>query len=53
MPIPNGKNEEEMWEIFETLFDKIEEEDELYIDLTHRFRYIPMLVMIFPNYANS
>jgi CRISPR-associated Csx2 family protein len=51
VPIPNGKNEEEMWEIFETLFDKIEIKDELYIDLTHSFRYIPMLVMVFSNYV--
>jgi len=51
VPIPNGKDEEEMWEIFETLFGKIEEEDELYIDLTHSFRYIPMLVMVFSNYV--
>lgn len=49
--IPNGKNEDEMWKIFETLYDKIEDEDELYIDLTHSFRYIPMLVMVFSNYV--
>jgi CRISPR-associated Csx2 family protein len=49
--IPDGKNDEEMWGIFEKLYDLIEEDDELYIDLTHSFRYIPMLVMVFSNYV--
>lgn len=49
--IPNGKNEEEMWEIFQKLYDNIQVGDELYIDLTHSFRYIPMMMMVFSNYA--
>ena len=49
--IPDGNNEEEMWKIFEKLYELIEDEDELYVDLTHSFRYIPMLMMVFCNYA--
>lgn len=49
--IPDGNNEKEMWKIFDTLYSIIEEEDELYVDLTHSFRYIPMLMMVFCNYA--
>ena len=51
VPIPDGKNEEEMWTIFTTLFDELDKGDELYIDLTHAFRYLPMLVLVLTNYA--
>jgi CRISPR-associated Csx2 family protein len=49
--IPDGKNETEMWGIFKVLFDLIEDEDELYLDLTHSFRYLPMLLLVFGNYV--
>lgn len=49
--IPEGKNEEEMWEIFNTLFALVNEDDELYIDITHSFRYLPMMLLVFCNYA--
>lgn len=51
VPIADGNNEEEMWDIFQALYDHIQEGDELYFDLTHSFRYIPMLVLVFGNYA--
>jgi len=51
IPIPKGENEKEMWEIFNKLFDALQEEDELYFDLTHSFRYLPMLVLVLGNYA--
>ena len=35
--IPDGKDEDEMWQIFETAFKLLEDEDELYFDLTHSF----------------
>lgn len=49
--IPEGKNEEEMWEIFDILLGLTEENDELYFDLTHSFRYLPMLLLVFGNYV--
>jgi CRISPR-associated Csx2 family protein len=49
--IPDGKNEDEMWTIFQTLFDHLSDEDELYFDLTHSFRHLPMLVLVLTNYA--
>lgn len=49
--IPDGKNEDEMWKIFTTIFEKLQEDDELYIDLTHSFRYLPMLLLVLSNYA--
>lgn len=49
--MPVGNDQEEMWEIFQRVYDEIENGDELYIDLTHAFRYLPMLVLVLSNYA--
>ena len=49
--IPHGNNETEIWEIFEKLFTKLQDGDELYFDLTHGFRYLPMLIMVLINYS--
>jgi CRISPR-associated Csx2 family protein len=49
--IPDGKDEAEMWKIFETAFKLLEDGDELYFDLTHSYRYLPMLMLVLGNYA--
>jgi CRISPR-associated Csx2 family protein len=49
--IPDGKNEEEMWKIFNAVYDALKPNDELYFDLTHSYRYLPMLVLVLSNYA--
>lgn len=49
--LPDGNNEQEIWTIFSRIFDELEEGDELYFDLTHGFRYLPMLVLVLGNYA--
>lgn len=49
--IVDGKDESEMWEIFKTVYDLLKDEDEVYFDLTHAFRYLPMLVLVLGNYA--
>ena len=49
--IPLGNNDKEMWKIFETVFALLKEGDELYFDLTHSFRYQPMLILVLGNYA--
>ncbi len=49
--LPDGNTEEEIWEIFQRVFDKLQDSDELYFDLTHGFRYLPMLVMALINYS--
>lgn len=51
LSIPDGKSEEEMWTIFNTVYDTLKPNDELYFDLTHSFRYLPMLVLVLGNYA--
>lgn len=49
--IPSGENSEEIWEIFNRIYDALDNEDELYIDITHSFRYLPMLLMVLCNYS--
>lgn len=51
LDIPEGKDENEMWEIFSTVYEQLEEGDELYFDVTHSFRYLPMLLLVLINYA--
>jgi CRISPR-associated Csx2 family protein len=49
--IDDGKDENEMWGIFNKIYEKIKEGDELYFDLTHSFRYLPMLLLVLGNYS--
>ena len=49
--IPDGKDETEMWKIFETTYRLLNDGDELYFELTHSFRYLPMLMLVLGNYA--
>lgn len=49
--IPEGKNEKEIMDIFSRLFSHLNSGDELYFDLTHGFRYLPMLVLVLGNYT--
>ena len=48
--IKDGKDENEMWDIFNTIYGCIHDGDELYFDLTHAFRYLPMLVLVLGSY---
>lgn len=49
--IPDGKDEKEIMEIFSRIFSFIGKEDRLYFDLTHGFRYLPMLVTVLAHYS--
>lgn len=49
--VPSGRNEGEVWEIFDIILSLIKEGDELYIDITHAFRSLPLLAMVTLNYA--
>ncbi len=49
--ICNASTEEEIWSVFETIYNTIEEGDEIIFDITHGFRSIPMLVITVINYA--
>lgn len=49
--LPIGNNENEIWNIFDRIYQVLRGGDELYFDLTHGFRYLPMLVLVLGNYA--
>ena len=49
--VPAGRSEEEIWDIFEQVFSLLEEGDQLYLDITHAFRSLPMLAMVILSYA--
>jgi CRISPR-associated DxTHG motif protein len=45
VPIPDGKTEEEVWEIFDRVIASVEHGDEIAIDVTHAFRSLPMALL--------
>ena len=52
-PISEGFSEDEIWSIFETVADQIEEGDEIIMDITHAFRFLPMLGVVLLNYLKT
>jgi len=44
--IPEGRNPEELWQIFNTLVENVSQEDEIILDITHAFRSIPMFSLV-------
>ncbi|HHY95712.1 MAG TPA: TIGR02221 family CRISPR-associated protein [Firmicutes bacterium] len=44
--IPRGGTREEAWDIFRILVDRVEEGDEIAYDITHGFRYLPLLTFL-------
>jgi len=51
--IPDGKDENEIWDIFQTIFDTLQQGDEVYFDITHSFRSLPLLTGSLLQYAKS
>lgn len=52
--LPNeGFSESEIWDIFNTIESKIEENDEIYFDFTFGFRNLPMLGMVLLTYLKN
>ena len=49
--LPDGNKEQEIMEIFMRVFDVLQDGDELYFDITHGYRYLPMLSLVLGNYA--
>ena len=43
--IKDGSTEEEIFEIVKVMFDTIEDNDEIILDITNAFRYLPMLYL--------
>lgn len=51
--IPSGQTLEEIWEIFNKIYDLLNDGDHVIFDITHAFRSIPMLAIVVLNYAKS
>lgn len=51
VPIPEGKSEKEIWDIFNKVFEQLNQGEEVIFDITHAFRSIPMLAIVVLNYA--
>jgi CRISPR-associated Csx2 family protein len=50
----DGESEEDkIWNTFLTVYDCLEEGDRVYLDITHSWRYLPMLGMALLNYAKA
>lgn len=49
--IEEPKSEEQLWNTFHQLYGYLEENDLVYFDITHSFRYFPMLMMVLLNYS--
>lgn len=41
--IPSGKNEAELWQVFESVVDAVEPNEQVVFDITHGFRSLPFL----------
>jgi CRISPR-associated Csx2 family protein len=49
--IEDGKNETDIWKIFQAVFNNIDPGDHIIFDITHAFRSLPMLAMVILPYA--
>lgn len=49
--IVEGFSEEDIWSIFDCVYDKLQDEDEIYFDVTHAFRSIPLFSTVLFNYT--
>ncbi|MDW8302886.1 MAG: TM1812 family CRISPR-associated protein, partial [Bacteroidia bacterium] len=49
--ITEAQNTAEIWNIFTTIYQNIPENSQLIIDITHAFRYMPMLLVILLPYS--
>jgi CRISPR-associated Csx2 family protein len=49
--ITEGFTETDIWEMFNTVYNELNENDEIYLDVTHAFRSIPLFSIPLFNYA--
>ncbi len=49
--IPEGKNEEELWQLFEIIYNQLKPNDEIIFDITHSFRSLPLITIIILIYS--
>ena len=49
--IPEVESQEDIWELFDIVNNKIKNYKEIYFDITHGYRFIPMFAMSLFNYS--
>ncbi len=49
--IEAGFSEGEIWDIFDTVYAKLQPDDQIYFDVTHAFRSIPLFSIVLFNYS--
>ena len=49
--IEAGFSEEEIWSIFDTVYAKLQPNDQIFFDVTHAFRSIPLFSIVLFNYS--
>lgn len=49
--IDEGFSTDEVWKIFDVVYDKLEKDDEVYFDVTHAFRSIPLFSSVLFDYS--
>ncbi len=50
IPIPDGKSEKEIWDIFNIMCQQLDSNDEIILDITHALRSLPVLAMVVLQY---
>lgn len=53
VPIPEGRTEEELWDIFSALTERVAEREPVVFDITHSFRSIPFLTFLAVAYLRA
>ncbi|MBU6351231.1 MAG: TIGR02221 family CRISPR-associated protein [Chloroflexi bacterium] len=51
--IPDGRNDEELWKIFERVVDVVEPNESVVFDITHGFRSLPFLAFLSAAYVRT
>ncbi|HQY94395.1 MAG: TIGR02221 family CRISPR-associated protein [Caldilinea sp.] len=51
--IPDGRNDTELWEIFQTVVDAVEPKESVVFDITHGFRSLPFLSFLSAAYLRT
>lgn len=51
LDIEAGFSEEEIWNIFDTVYAQLQPGDQIYFDVTHAFRSIPLFSIVLFNYS--
>lgn len=46
VPIPDGRNEDELWALFETVVAEVDVQEQVIFDITHGFRSLPFLSLL-------